>query len=269
MEAILMVVVVIIGLIIKAASDKSKAKDGNEARPPSARVQRLMERIQAQQAAAQPTALQGQFTQPAGGPPLPGPQPVPGTFPAHQQLPSPPPFMVPGRPATPAVPPPPATFQPPSTRVPSYGPPPARPAPAHRPPQNRLPTPTNDLDNRIRKLMSAGNEVGAVRVLCDERDLNIIEAQSYARSLVAPPRPNTKNPGTSAPSTSSASTSTEPRQDEETRYVGSAAFAESIFDTDRDENVWASGWTEPAETDDRTDITELWETVRNSGRHTT
>ncbi|TDO48579.1 hypothetical protein EV643_107208 [Kribbella sp. VKM Ac-2527] len=259
MDVIFPVVAIIIGLIIKLANDKSKAaKHGNEARPPSARVQRLMERIQAQQATSQPTPLQGQFTQPAQ------------TFPAPQNVPVAQPFMPPSAPPMQPVPPPPANFLPPSTWVPSYGPPPARPMPAHRPPQNKLPTPTNDLDNRIRKLMSAGNEVGAVRVLCDERDMNIIEAQAYARSLVAPPRPNTKkNPDTNAPSTSSTSNSTEPRVDEETRYVGSAAFAESIFDTDRDENVWASGWTEPVETDDRTDITELWETVRNSGRPTT
>jgi hypothetical protein len=262
MEAIVVLAAIIIAALLKKASDRTGTTGDKQ---PSARVQRLMERIQAQQATSQPTPLQGQYTQPAHGQPLPGPQSVPGSqnFPATQ------PFMPAAPPPTQPVPRPPETFLPPSTWVPSYGPPPARPMPAHRPTQNKLPTPTNDLDNRIRKLMSAGNEVGAVRVLCDERDLNIIEAQSYARSLVAPPGPNTKNPDTSAPSTSSATASTEPRVDEETRYVGSAAFAESIFDTDRDENVWASGWTEPAETDDRTDITELWETVRNSGRPTT
>ena len=243
MDYIYPVVAVIIALIVKSASNKSKAKNRamNQAMNPNTsqaqaippRVQRLMERIQAQQAASQPNPVQGQFTRPAQ------------TFPAGQNVPVAQPYLTPG-----ALP--------------------MQPAPVHQPQQKRLPTPTNDLDNRIRKLMSAGNEVGAVRVLCDERDLNIIEAQSYARSLMAAPRPNTKKkPETKAPNTPSATAPTKPRQDEETRYVGSAAFAESIFDTDRDENVWASGWSEPDEPDDRTDITELWETVRNSGRATT
>ena len=54
--------------------------------------------------------------------------------------------------------------------------------------------------------------------------------------------------------------------EEETRYVGSAAFAESIFDLDREEDTWASGWVDTPEPEDRTDIDELWQTVANPPR---
>jgi hypothetical protein len=135
--------------------------------------------------------------------------------------------------------------------------------PNQRPPQNNLPAPKGEFEQRIRQLMASGNEVAAVRLLCDEQDMGIIEAQKYARSLVAPPgRPkatqNTEERPESAPRSEPA--------EEETRYVGSAAFAESVFNTDADENVWASGWVDKPEADDRTDIDELWQTVRNAAR---
>jgi hypothetical protein len=141
---------------------------------------------------------------------------------------------------------------PPAQWLPSYGPP-----QGHRPPQNNLPTPKKDTDTRVRELMNAGNEVAAVRLLCDEQDLGILEAQEYARSLMAPAD---QQPASPRPS----STTSEPA--ESSRYVGSAAFAESIFDLDREEDTWASGWVDTPEPDDRSDIDELWQTVRNAAR---
>jgi hypothetical protein len=109
--------------------------------------------------------------------------------------------------------------------------------------------------------MSTGNEVAAVRLICDEKDLGIIDAQKYARSVVdgsAKARSTTPAPAT--PSAVAEKT------DEDTRYVGSAAFAESVFDTREDDNVWASGWVDKPELEDRTDIDELWQAVQNAGR---
>jgi hypothetical protein len=127
--------------------------------------------------------------------------------------------------------------------------------------EHSLPAPNSPLEKRVRELMMSGNEVPAIRLLCDEQDLGIIEAQKYARSLIAP----AAKPGAAATSDSDRSTSDE----EDNRYVGSAAFAESVFDLDRDENVWASGWVEKPEPDDRSDMDELWQTVRDAGRPTT
>jgi hypothetical protein len=255
---IFVVVMIVVGLINKA---RQQATRGNG--QPNARMQALIERIQAQQGGNQPVQFQGQFTQAAGpGGPPPAPNP---TFPvqsgdpqgsqqaaaALQQL------MQSGRQAprpgewaTPAQPQYPLQYNPTPYQAGPYQP------PAHRPQQSNLPTAKQDLDARVRELMSAGNEVGAIRLLSDERDLGILEAQKYARELVAPP--------------------TAPRQDatafdepggadeDEARYVGSAAFAESIFNLDdREENVWASGWVDKPDPDDRSDIDELWQTVSN------
>ena len=148
----------------------------------------------------------------------------------------------------------PAQYNPAQYNPMQYNPGPYQP-PAHRPPQNNLPAPRQDLDARVRDLMKAGNEVGAVRLLSEERELGILEAQRYARSLVAPQ---------SAPT--AAAVADEPDEDDG-RYVGSAAFAESIFNLDdREENVWASGWVDTPEPDDRSDIDELWQTVSNPPR---
>jgi hypothetical protein len=157
----------------------------------------------------------------------------------------------------------------PVTWLPTYQPPPPPPHVGrgpnqHRRPQSKLPAPKGDVDTRVRELMAAHNEVGAVRLLCDEQDMGIIEAQAYARSLVLPP-------GTPRASrrTEDSGTTDRPVADagpeEESRYVGSAAFAESLFSTDPDESVWASGWVDKPEQDDRTDMDELWQTVRNAG----
>jgi hypothetical protein len=134
--------------------------------------------------------------------------------------------------------------------------------------QQRQKAPRQDVDTRVRELMTAGHEVGAVRLLSDELDMGLLEAQEYARGLVAPsdakpqssPVPSKPAPNKPAPK------EPEPEADEDTRYVGSAAFAESIFDLDRDEETWASGWVDKPEPDDRSDIDELWETVRNAAR---
>ncbi|GAB2649496.1 hypothetical protein [Kribbella swartbergensis] len=156
--------------------------------------------------------------------------------------------------------PPPAQYQQgqlSSQWLPSYGPPPQ----AHRPPQHHLPTPRQDTDNRVRELMKTGNEVAAIRLLCDEQDMGILEAQQYARGLVAP----ADQSPTRSQARAAQPASPEPAEDE-TRYVGSAAFAESIFDLDREQDTWASGWVDTPEPDDRSDIDELWQTVRNPPR---
>jgi hypothetical protein len=260
---IFVVVMIVLGLINKA---KQGAKGGNGR--PNARMQALVERIQAQQGGNQPVQFQGQFTQAAG----PGGPPPASTFPVQtghaqgsqqaaavlQQL------LQNGQQAG-GMYQPPAQFQP-SQYPMQYNPAPYNPAqynpgpyqpPAHRPPQNNLPASQQDLDARVRDLMNAGNEVGAIRLLSDQRELGILEAQRYARSLVAPPAAQ-----------QSADVLNESDPDEE-RYVGSAAFAESIFNlNDRDENVWASGWVDEPEPEDRSDIEELWQTVSNPQRAT-
>jgi hypothetical protein len=280
-EFVIFVVVMIVVSLIGKARQGSKGGKGQ----PNARMQALIERIQAQQGGNQPTQFQGQFTQAArpGGPP---PAPTPGrpTFPVQtgttqgsqqaaavlQQL------LQNGRqprhagernspgqaaqqPGTGTPYPPAGMYQPPAQFQPAqypvqYNPGPYQP-PAHRPQQSNLPAPKQDLDSRVRGLMNAGNEVGAIRLLSDERELGILEAQRYARALVAPPAAQRD-----------ADVLDEPDQE---RYVGSAAFAESIFNlNDRDENVWASGWVDEPEPEDRSDIEELWQTVSNPPRPT-
>ncbi|TDW84028.1 hypothetical protein EV137_6831 [Kribbella pratensis] len=267
---IFVVVMIVVGLINKA---KQQSGGGNAKQ--NARMQALIERIQAQQGGNQPVQFQGQFTQ-AAGPGGPPPAPIPGQMqtgsaqgsqqaaavlqqllqngrqPRHMgernspgQAAQQPAFGTPYQP--------PAQFQPSQHPV-QYNPGPYQP-PAHRPQQNNLPSTKQDLDTRVRDLMNAGNEVGAIRLLSDEREMGILEAQKYARTLVAPPA---AQQGADVPD-----------EPDEERYVGSAAFAESIFNVnDRDENVWASGWVDVPEPEDRSDIEELWQTVSNPPRAT-
>jgi hypothetical protein len=174
-------------------------------------------------------------------------QPMPGTPPYKPQVYQPlqgNPQVV--RPVHGFVPP---TFAPqPGTVWPSQ-----QPRPSHRPPQHQLPAPQGDLDERVRELMSNNMEVAAVRMLCDEAEMGIIEAQAYARSLVAPEQQTTTTEPAEEPSAA------------EERYSGSAAFGTSTFERD-DEDVWPSGWVDKPQRDDRSDIDELWNTVRNAGR---
>jgi hypothetical protein len=148
-------------------------------------------------------------------------------------------------------PPPPPGWQPPP--VAWQPPPPGRQQPAMAPaPGRRTRKPLADLNAEVRELMAANREVAAVRLLCDEADLGIIEAQQYARELVG--RGGSDPAAGPAPSPLS----------DESGYVGSAAFATSIFDTGEDQE-WASGWVDRPEPEDRSDIDELWRTVRDSG----
>ncbi|HEY3556609.1 MAG TPA: hypothetical protein VGL05_04080 [Kribbella sp.] len=277
---IFVVVMIVLGLI-----NKAKQQSGGNAKQ-NARMQALMQRIQAQQGGTQPIQFQGQFTQAAGqgGPPPPGQAQFPvqgGSLQGSQQAAAVlqsllqngrqprhagewnPPGQAQTQPGAGTPYPPAGVYQPPAQFQPAqypvqYNPGPYQP-PAHRPPQNNLPTPKQDLDARVRDLMNAGNEVGAVRLLSVERDLGILEAQQYARSLVTPQ---------SAPRSSAVPDDAVETEDEE-RYVGSAAFAESIFNLDdREENEWASGWVDTPEPDDRSDIDELWQTVSNPPRPT-
>ncbi|WP_327635728.1 hypothetical protein OHB24_37800 [Kribbella sp. NBC_00482] len=276
---VIFVVVMIVLSLISKAKQGSKGSNGQ----PSAKMQALIERIQAQQGGNQPVQFQGQFTQ-AAGPGGPPPAPIPGQMPTGstqgsqqaaavlQQL------LQNGRqprhagernspgqaaqqPGAGTPYPPAGMYQPPAQFQPSqypaqYNPGPYQP-PAHRPQQNNLPAPNQDLDARVRTLMNANNEVGAIRLLSDEREMGILEAQKYARSLVAPP---------AAQQDGDVLDESDP---DEERYVGSAAFAESIFNVnDRDENVWASGWVDVPEPEDRSDIEELWQTVGNPPRPT-
>ncbi|WP_406053344.1 hypothetical protein [Kribbella sp. NBC_00889] len=126
--------------------------------------------------------------------------------------------------------------------------------------------PRQDTDARVRELMMAGHEVSAVRLLSDEQDMGLLEAQEYARALIAPTAAKPTGTASKPAQDKPAPETPEPEADEDTRYVGSAAFAESIFDLDRDEETWASGWVDKPEADDRSDIDELWETVRNAAR---
>ncbi len=276
---VIFVVVMIVVSLINKARQGAKGSNGQ----PNARMQALVERIQAQQGGNQPVQFQGQFTQ-AAGPGGPPPAPIPGQMATGitqgsqqaaavlQQL------MENGRqprhagernspgqaaqqPGAGTPYPPAGMYQPPAQFQPSqyqvqYNPGPYQP-PGHRPQQNNLPAPNQDLDARVRALMNAKNEVGAIRLLSDEREMGILEAQKYARTLVAPPAAQ-----------QGSDVLDESDQDEE-RYVGSAAFAESIFNVnDRDENVWASGWVDKPEPEDRSDIEELWQTVSNPPRAT-
>ncbi len=176
-------------------------------------------------------------------------QPMPGTPPYQPQVYQPlqgNPQVV--RPVQGFVPP---TFAP-QPGMPGMVRAPQQPRPSHRPPQQQLPAPRGDLDKRVRELMTNNMEVAAVRMLCEEAEMGIIEAQAYARSLVAPQQPTAPEPAkASADST-------------EERYSGSAAFGTSLFERD-DEDVWPSGWVDEPQSDDRSDIDELWNTVRNGG----
>jgi hypothetical protein len=99
--------------------------------------------------------------------------------------------------------------------------------------------------------MNSNNEVAAVRLLCDEAQMGIIGAQEYARRLVGP------TPTTTTSTAEPTATVSEERE------LGSAAFATSIFETGEDEG-WASGWKDTPEPQDRSDIDELWQTVRSA-----
>jgi hypothetical protein len=258
---IFVVVMIVVSLISKAKQQSAKANRAADGTP-NPRVQKVIERIQAE-------------VQKNGGPPLElGPkytkylqssaqQPPAQYQPAQQQ---PVQYQSPGQyqpaPVQPAQSQPPQ-YQTPQSQTPQYQtsqyqPSAYQPPPAHRPPQNNLPRPSQDLDAQVRELMNAGHDVAAIRLLCDERDLGILEAQEYARALVAPTK--------AAKSTTRPSAVSEPQNEDGTRYAGSAAFAESIFDLDRDEDVWASGWVDTPEPEDRTDIEELWQTVSNPPR---
>lgn len=257
MEFAIFVVIMIVAAIVGAAKKQRGSSDA-----PSPRVQKLIERIQAQQGGNQPIQFQGQFTQPQGQP-----GPVQGQVSGSQQAGAalqalmqagrqhthPGEWSTPGQAAAPQqyqpAPYQPGPYQPPATWLPT----PQQPTYQQQSFQQRGPTPKPNLDARVRELMQANNEVGAVRLLSDERDLGLLEAQKYARSLVAP-----------ATTTEAAATPVE----EESRYVGSAAFAESIFNLDPEEDTWASGWVDTPEPEDRTDIDELWQTVRNPPRPT-
>jgi hypothetical protein len=142
----------------------------------------------------------------------------------------------------------------------------SQPQPPYRPaPQPSLPAVRIDVDARVRDLMAAHNEVGAIRLLCDERDLGILEAQEYARSLTLRPGAAPTGPGSAGSGTPDRPRAEAQPIEDETRYVGSAAFATSVFDTDPDANAWASGWVDEPDQDDRSDLDELWQTVRNAG----
>ncbi|MFD7159136.1 hypothetical protein ACFV9C_31380 [Kribbella sp. NPDC059898] len=278
---IFVVVMIVLSLITKARQQSNR---GNNNAKQAARVQALVQKMQAQQGGNQPIQFQGQFTQAAGqGGPPPAPRAGQPTFPAQPGLPvqagspqgsqqaaavlqqllqsgrqpaRPGEWAPPGqRPAQPVAPyQAPGQFQPAQYPM-QYNPGPYQP-PSHRPPQNHLPATKQDVDARVRELMNAGNEVGAVRLLGEERELGLLEAQRYARSLVAP-------------QTSATQGKADEPDEDDSRYVGSAAFAESIFNLDdRDENVWASGWVDTPEPEDRSDIDELWQTVSNPPRPT-
>jgi hypothetical protein len=269
MELIGLVVVAIIAFMIKqitAAGERSKqsarsknAQQGLTAPPPGQPGQRP--------AQPDPSDQVGQYRVPGQVTGLLEALRSKGQFPPPSQQVRPPAsqFHQPGQYQQPAP------FEQPSpvTWLPAYQPPPPPPHVGrglnqHRPPQNNLPAPKGDVDARVREMLASHNEVGAVRLLCDERDMGIIEAQEYARSLVRPP-------GTprAARRTEDSGATGRPVADagleEESRPVGSAAFAESVFSADPDENVWASGWVDKPEQDDRTDMDELWQTVRNAG----
>ncbi|MGW7686142.1 hypothetical protein ACWGID_35695 [Kribbella sp. NPDC054772] len=240
-EFVIFVVVMIVVSLITKARQQSTRRDGK----PNPRMQALIEKLQAQQGGNQPVQFQGQFTQAAGqgGPP----QQVQAQAPQQSGPLSPYPQAGMYQPQ--------AQYNPAQYGQRAYQP------PGHRPQQNNLPTSTPDLDARVRELMNANNEVGAIRLLGAERELGILQAQAYARGLMQPTTPQAATPDQSNDSEESG------EDTDGERYVGSAAFAESIFNLDdRDENVWASGWVDTPEPDDRSDIDELWQTVANSAR---
>jgi hypothetical protein len=277
MEFLIPVLVVI--AILFGNRLKAKGKRDLQQGTLSPRMQRMIEKMQAQQG-FQPPTPQGQYTQPAGGHGSPGhagtvvqssaqmagqhnnqyhgPAPYAGA--PTQAM----PFAQPGQFQPPQIQQTP--FQQGQFQSPAIWNPPA--------PQRVQPKQSQrDLDSRVREMMKAGNEVGAVRLLCDEQDLGIIDAQKRARSLVAPAGGNGGNGGNGSSSerdlerTSGSARASSDVPEQETRYVGSAAFADSLFDTDRDdEETWASGWKDAPEAEDRSDMDELWKTVRDHGR---
>jgi len=266
-------IIFVVLMIIFGFGRKAAKRQVDPARKPSPTIEKLLERVRAQAAAAQPQMIQGQYAgppqgqqygnlaqgQPAQAPySAPGQYPIQGQYPMQGQHPGQGQFPAQGQYGAPvqAQYPPPGQWQYPPAPVPQQH---QRADRTHhgRQPEHNFPAPNSPLERRIRELMTSGHEVPAIRLLCDEQDLGIIEAQEYARGLVAKP---SSGDGRSAHSDT---------VEEETRYVGSAAFAESVFDLDREENVWASGWVEKPEPEDRTDIDELWQTVRNTGRPTT
>jgi hypothetical protein len=283
-EALLIPVIVFIVITVVTRRLNAADRGGRNPGTPSPRVQRLIERLQAQQG-VQPATLQGRYTQPTFGPGTqptfgPGGQQPPAQgygSPGHAGMPvqnsaqmaglhdsqyaGPTPYAGAPQQAMPFGQP--GQFQPPA---PWYAPP----AQQQRAVQPKVSQ--RDLDQRVRELMKSGNEVAAVRLLCDEQDLGIIDAQKRARSLVAPAGTSggeatgaagRDREGGGSAAVSGAGSEDGPRE----RYVGSAAFAESIFDTNQDDNEsWASGWIDPPEPGDRSDMDELWKTVRDHGR---
>ncbi|WP_433004779.1 hypothetical protein [Kribbella sp. CA-294648] len=268
---IFVVLMIVFGVVRKIAKAADPAKRQE-------RMQRLMERLEAQQGAGPPQMMQGQYAAPVQGQhpmqaqhPVPGQHLVPGQYP-HGQFPVPGQHPVQGQfPAQVGyVAPVQAQYPPPGQW--QY---PAPPPPQHQPqqhqradrtqhgrqPEHNFPAPNSPLERRVRELMTSGNEVPAIRLLCDEQDLGIIEAQKYARDLVAPPGKASRGGAAGDDASDSRFDA-----DETDRYVGSAAFAESVFDLDRDEDVWASGWVDKPDPEDRTDMDELWQSVRNAGR---
>lgn len=266
--------IIFVVLMIIFGFGRNAAKKQQKSGQPSPRVQALMAKIQAQQAANQPP-IQGQYTQPASGQPLPAQygapapqyappppgqyQPAPGQWAAPAQQLSPQEYLQQMAPGEIVLTTQPGGFQDPRIIGQVHTPGETRTYYQQPHQQATVPAPGSALERRVRELMKSGNEVPAIRLLCDEQDLGIIEAQKYARSLIAP----AGKPG------QAASDGRSERGEDENRYVGSAAFAESVFDLDRDENVWASGWVEKPEPEDRTDMDELWQTVRNAGRPAT
>jgi hypothetical protein len=246
--AIVVVVVAVVGQLMKAQRKGQTQFKWPTPKswqlPPPGQGRQPMQVIQPAQGTRPPTA---QLIQPMPGTPPPMQQvvqPMPGTRPFMPQAIQPMQGHTPQRPAgwVPApVAPPPSHVRPPQ----------------HRPPPHQLPAPQDELDDRIRELMAKNMEVAAVRLLCDEAGMGIIEAQVYARALVAP------ESAAADADEEEAEPATKPDAGE--RYTGSAAFGTSTFEREN-ENVWASGWVDEPEPEDRSDIDELWKTVRDTGR---
>ncbi len=171
----------------------------------------------------------------------------------HRAPPQGPPGVVPA----PGFTPPPGWVPPPGMQPPAM----QAPLPHHRPPQHQLPPPQGELDARVRELMANNQEVTAVRLLCDEADMGIIEAQEYARALV----PSEEQSQEQTEPTMTKGVAPPEQATEEYEYIGSSAIASSIFERE-DDDVWASGWVDEPEPEDRSDIDELWQAVRDGGR---
>lgn len=145
---------------------------------------------------------------------------------------------------------------PPIAQLPSFHPQ----QPRHQPPPHTLPTPQIDLDDQVRALMAAGNEVAAIRLLCDEAEMGIIEAQEYARALVRgkslESEQNAVEAGQVVPPPVAGA-----ERDERWSFFGSAALGGTPTDYDeRDE--WASGWQETRDTSQQQFVDELWKSIR-------